>query len=357
MMTFTKTLLKWYENNSRDLPWRRTRDPYLIWISEIILQQTRIAQGLGYYTRFIERFSSVGELAQSEEQEVLKFWQGLGYYSRARNLLAAAKEIMEIHNGKFPDSYEKLIKLKGIGEYTAAAISSIAFNLPTPVVDGNVLRFFSRYFGIDNAVDTIAGKRKIYEKTLASMDKKQPGIFNQAIMEFGALYCKPSNPDCSNCLFKKDCFAFQNGLVDHLPVKSRSKEPRIRYFYYLVIIRKNPKGEKLLYLRKRMEKDVWQNLYDFPMIETVKEISDEELLTSSEWKAIFGQSQFRITFRSDQYKHVLTHQVIFAKFYVIHPVEREDPGLHYLLVPKTEISSYPVPRLIEEFLNQKMVSF
>jgi A/G-specific adenine glycosylase len=357
MMTFTKTLLKWYENNSRDLPWRRTRDPYLIWISEIILQQTRISQGLGYYTRFIERFSSVGELAKAEEQEVLKFWQGLGYYSRARNLLVAAKEIMEIHNGIFPDSYEKLIKMKGIGEYTAAAISSIAFNLPTPVVDGNVLRFFSRYFGIDDVVDTIAGKRKIHEKALAGMDKKQPGMFNQAIMEFGALYCKPLNPDCINCPFKKDCFAFQNGLVNHLPVKSKSKEPRIRYFYYLVIIRKNQKGEKLLYLRKRTEKDVWQNLYDFPMIETVKEISDEELLTSSQWKEIFGQSQFRIAFRSDQYKHVLTHQVIFAKFYVIQCREKEDPGLHYLLVPKKEISRYPVPRLIEEFLNQKMVSF
>jgi A/G-specific adenine glycosylase len=356
-MTFTKAILDWYGNNSRDLPWRKTKDPYQIWISEVILQQTRIAQGLEYYYRFIERFPSIGELAKADEVAVLKTWQGLGYYSRARNLHAAAKEIIENYNGIFPDSYEKLLKLKGIGEYTAAAIASIAYNHPCPVVDGNVLRFFSRYFGIHIPIDTNAGKKKIHEKMLLLIDKKHPGMFNQAIMEFGALQCKPGKPDCGICTFKNRCLAFLEGYVERLPVKSKPKKQKIRYFNYLVILWEKEQGGKFLFLRKREKKDVWKNLYDFPMIETFEEISEEKLFSSSDWRNINGEGQFRVTNQTHQYKHILTHQVIFARFYIIQLVYKLNHDLPYLLVPLEEIKNYPVPRLIEEFLNENMVSF
>ena len=356
-MTFTKAILEWYGNNSRDLPWRKTHDPYLIWISEVILQQTRIGQGLGYYSRFIERFPSIGELAKADEEEVLKTWQGLGYYSRARNLHSAAKEIIKNHNGVFPDNYEKLLELKGIGEYTAAAIASIAFNLPYPVVDGNVIRFFSRYFGNLLPVDTMAGKNIIYEKALSLIDHKQPGMFNQAIMEFGALQCKPGKPDCDKCPFKKKCLAFLEGIVERLPIKSKPKKKRIRYFHYFVIISKKEKGKNFIYLRKREKKDVWKNLYDFPMIETTREINEKKLFSSSEWKELIAKDEFHLTDRSHPYKHILTHQIIFAKFYIIQHLGKQKPRLPYLLVSFEEINNYPLPRLIEQFFNETMISF
>jgi A/G-specific adenine glycosylase len=356
-MTFTKTILEWYENNFRDLPWRKTHDPYLIWISEIILQQTRIGQGLGYYSRFTERFPSIADLAKADEEEVLKIWQGLGYYSRARNLHSAAKDIIENHEGIFPDSYEKLIKLKGIGEYTAAAIASIAYNHPCPVVDGNVLRFFSRYFGVHLPIDTLSGKKKIRKKMLVLIDRKQPGMFNQAIMEFGALQCKPVNPDCERCPFKKECLAFIEGKVALLPVKSKPKKQKARYFNYLVILRENEERKKFIYLRKREENDVWKNLYDFPMIERTEGISGEKLFSSQEWQKIIMDGQFRLTFQSGQYKHILTHQVIFATFYIVRLVVKRNFRLPFLMVPIGEIDKYPVPRLIEEFLDQNKVSF
>jgi A/G-specific adenine glycosylase len=355
-MTFTKAILEWYGNNSRDLPWRKTHEPYLIWISEIILQQTRINQGLGYYYRFIERFPTLVDLAKADEEEVLKTWQGLGYYSRARNLHSAAKEIIDNHNGVFPDSYEKLLKLKGIGQYTGAAIASIAYNHPCPVVDGNVIRFFSRFFGNHLPVDTMAGKKLIYEKALSLIDQEQPGMFNQAIMEFGALQCRPGKPDCDNCPFKKKCLAFQEGNVERLPVKSKPKKQRIRYFHYFVIISKKNKGKSFLYLRKRVEKDVWKNLYDFPMIETTREIPEEKLFSSSEWKQLITKCEFHLTDRSHQYKHILTHQIIFAKFYILRQVGKQKPQLPYLFVSIEELKNYPLPRLIEQFFNEKMIS-
>jgi A/G-specific adenine glycosylase len=356
-MTFTKAILKWYGLNSRDLPWRKTNDPYRIWISEVIFQQTRIVQGLAYYSRFIERFPAISDLAKADEEEVLKIWQGLGYYSRARNMHAAAKDITENNHGIFPDSYEKLIKMKGIGEYTAAAIASIAYDHPSPVVDGNVLRFFARYFGIQTPIDTSAGKKKIHEKMLSLIDMKQPGMFNQAIMEFGALQCKPVKPECEKCLFQKECLAFLEGNVERLPVKSRLIKQKIRYFYYFVFKWENQKRKKFLYLRKRKENDVWKNLYDFPMIETFKEIAEEQLFSSSGWRKIIRENRFSLIFQSHRQKHVLTHQVIYAKFYLIQLSGRRDPGFPYLAVPVEEIKKYPVPRLIEEFLNKNMVSF
>jgi A/G-specific adenine glycosylase len=357
MRLFTKTIIDWYGANARDLPWRRTRDPYRIWISEVILQQTRVVQGMDYYSRFLERFPSIDALANADEQEVLKTWQGLGYYSRARNMHAAAKEIIEKHGGIFPDSYEKLLKLKGIGEYTAAAIASVSFDQPVPVVDGNVLRFFSRYFGMDLPIDSTWGKKAVYEKALLLIDGRQPGIFNQAIMEFGALQCTPMKPGCKVCPFSKNCFAFKKGMVEQLPVKSKPKKQKTRYFNYFVILVEGENGEKSVYLRKRETNDVWMNLYDFPMIETVSQVSGKFLFSSPGWKEIIGNEiHYRVVKRSSPIRHILTHQVIFATFCTI-LVDPGAPPLHlFPLVPFDEIKDYPVPRLIEEFFRKNMVS-
>jgi len=356
-MTFTKTLLSWYKKNQRDLPWRKTCDPYTIWISEVILQQTRVEQGLDYFLRFIERFPTLNVLAGSEEQDVLKAWQGLGYYSRARNLHTAAREIINLYDGIFPDSYEKLVRLKGIGQYTAAAIASIAYNLPYPVVDGNVMRFFSRYFGFSIPVDTVSGRKKIYDQALLMLDRKQPGTFNQAIMEFGALQCKPSKPDCTICLLRTSCHAFRNGLVEQLPVKIKPKKQRTRYFHYMVIFCQDGKKGKFIYLRKREENDVWKNLYDFPLIEANQELDEEKLLSSSEWRKTIQNGKSELIHKSPLYKHILTHQIIFARFYIFRETGKPVTKLPYLLVSLGEINLYPLPRLVEQFLQKTMIVF
>ena len=285
-MNFTKILAKWYDKNKRDLPWRRTKDPYRIWVSEIILQQTRIEQGWDYYLRFLEKFPILRALASAEEEEVLKLWQGLGYYSRARNMHAAAKEIMNLHQGIFPKTYEEIRKLKGIGDYTAAAISSIAFGIPSPVVDGNVLRLFSRFFGIRDPVDTQKGKTTVLEKAKELISPEHPGDFNQAIMEFGALQCKPT-PDCKTCPLKPGCVAFQQNRIAEFPVKSKKQRQRTRYFHYLFII--TGKGKKRsVFLKKRTGNDIWKNLFDFPLIETEKAVSHKKLILLKEWNDLFS---------------------------------------------------------------------
>jgi A/G-specific adenine glycosylase len=350
-MTFTRILLEWYNGNARDLPWRKTRDPYRIWISEIILQQTRIGQGLGYYERFISRFQGIEDLANAGEEEVLKVWQGLGYYTRARNLHAAARQIMNIHGGKFPDRHEEVIRLKGIGEYTAAAVLSIAFGQPYPVVDGNVLRFISRHFGIHDRVDLSAGKKNVLEVMLQHIGKNEPGVFNQAVMEFGALLCVPGKPDCQHCPFRKSCHAFREGTVQTLPQKSGIKKQRKRYFHYFVIEWKNRKGQNHLFLRKRERNDVWKGLYDFPLIETDSEASLQELHASDDWRKILrNMTPADVILESGIYKRVLSHQVILARFYVIRPHAPQRPSCPYLLIPFDALKNYPVPRLIEDFL-------
>ena len=285
-MNFTKILSKWYDKNKRDLPWRRTKDPYRIWVSEIILQQTRIEQGWDYYLRFIEKFPDLHVLASAREEEVLKLWQGLGYYSRARNMHAAAKEIINLHHGKFPGTYEEIRRLKGIGDYTAAAISSIAFGIPSPVVDGNVCRFFSRYFGIGEPADTQKGKTAVREKAKEHISSEHPGDFNQAIMEFGALQCKPV-PDCMTCPLKTGCVAFQQKRIAEFPVKSKKQRVRTRYFHYLLI--KTGKGKNhSVFLKKRTGNDIWKNLFDFPLIETEKAVNYKKLILLKEWTDIFS---------------------------------------------------------------------
>jgi A/G-specific adenine glycosylase len=351
-MNFTKTLEKWYRQNKRDLPWRRTNDPYRIWVSEIILQQTRIEQGWDYYLRFLEKFPDLYSLAEAKEEEVLKLWQGLGYYSRARNMLATAKEIINLHRGIFPKTYDGIRKLKGIGDYTAAAISSIAFGIPSPVVDGNVLRLFSRFFGIREPVDTQKGKTAVLEKAKKLISHECPGDFNQAIMEFGALQCKLT-PDCKKCPLKSGCLAFKGNCISEYPVKSKKQGQRTRYFHYLFIT--TGKGQKRsVFLKKRTGNDIWKNLFDFPLIETVKAENNKNLVLSKEWNNFFSGMKVALLKESKTYRHILTHQVIMAKFY--HLEILPGAGLPFQKIHLNDIGKYPVPRLIEKFIEDEVIN-
>ncbi len=348
-MNFTKVLNYWYKQNKRDLPWRRTNDPYFIWVSEIILQQTRIEQGLDYYLRFLEKFPDIHSLAEADEKDVLKIWQGLGYYSRARNLHSAACEIMALHQGVFPKTYDEIRKLKGIGDYTAAAIASIAFGIPTPVVDGNVLRLFSRFFGIDEPIDKAKGKTAIQGKANLLINLEHPGDFNQAIMEFGALQCKPA-PDCKICPLKSGCVAFQQKRVADLPVRSGKQKQRTRYFYYFFILSGRGKSRSV-YLKKRIGTDIWKNLFDFPLVEKEKAISYNKLIRSKEWNDLFLGKKMKLLKESKPYRHILSHQIIVAKFYQLETAFQSD--MSYLKVAISDIEKYPVPRLVEKYLEDQ----
>jgi A/G-specific adenine glycosylase len=347
MNNFSEILLKWYSNYKRELPWRGEQDPYKIWVSEIILQQTRISQGWNYYLRFVERFPTITDLATATENEILKYWQGLGYYSRARNLFAGAKYINEQHQGRFPCQYEDILKIKGVGEYTAAAIVSIAFNLPYPVVDGNVFRVLTRVFGIHTPIDTSAGKKEITMLANKLIDSKQAGIFNQAIMDFGALQCTPTNPDCKQCCFAIFCTAKQKNLQSILPIKSQKTKIRTRYFYYLHI-----RNQEKTLIQKREKKDIWRGLYEFPLIESEKELSTDEILTDIFLKNLLKNYMWTIDSISPLYKHQLSHQLIIAQFitFVITKGNFEvNPPLLYIL--ETEIDKYPIARLTERHLG------
>ena len=354
-MNFTNELIAWYELNKRELPWRKTNDPYVIWLSEIILQQTRISQGMAYFERFVKKFPTISDLAKADEQEVLKLWQGLGYYSRARNMHHTAKVIVNEFEGRFPDNYEEMIKLKGIGEYTAAAILSIAFNVPRPVVDGNVARLLTRVFGIEKAIDSSTGSKALFEKAGELIDTSDPGKFNQAMMEFGALYCVPANPDCKQCIFKQDCYAYNNDKVAELPVKGKAKALRKRYFYYFLFKSNNKKG-KAFFVNKRTGNDIWKHLYDLPLMETIKPVSVKKL--EQLFKSNFG---FAIELKNAEliaYKHVLTHQLIMARFYDVNLANIDDPEMleknlseDYRLVSKQELFELPVSRIVEKFFH------
>ena len=340
-MGFSHSIIKWYKKNKRDLPWRHTRDAYKIWLSEIILQQTRVSQGLPYYKTFAQKFPTVHHLAKAKEDVVMKTWQGLGYYSRARNLHLTAKFISRELSGKFPNEFDEIKKLKGIGDYTAGAIASFAFNKPHPVVDGNVFRVLSRVFGIKTPIDSTEGKKEFTEKAKSLLDKKNPGTFNQAIMEFGALQCVPQNPNCKICPLKKNCKAFAKNLVDVLPVKSKKTKIRTRYFNYMVF-RQNGK----ILIRKRMEKDIWKNLHDFPMIETNKDVSEKEMAKLTSDKNI----SFKTV--SHSFKHILSHQLIFAKFWEIDSGKyKEESNLTY--IAENHVNKVAFPRLIERYFNEK----
>ena len=341
----SKILINWYRVNKRDLPWRNTRDPYRIWISEIILQQTRVAQGESYYRRFVDRFPDVQTLASASEEEVLKYWQGLGYYTRARNLHAAAKTVCEEYQGLFPTDYKYVRALKGIGDYTAAAIVSFTTGQPYPVVDGNVFRVLARLFAVDTPIDTGKGKKEFTDLARELMDTEQTGIHNQAIMEFGALQCVPQSPDCTVCPLQDRCKAYQFGDVTLFPIKKNKTKTRDRFFHYFDI----RKGDKT-YLYRRAGKDIWTGLFEFPMIETAGDVSPEALMTSDEFCKLFGESKLSIHPFSKRYKHVLSHQVLYADFYRVEVGDDFTLPEPYREIRSDEISEYAVPQLMNRYL-------
>jgi A/G-specific adenine glycosylase len=345
---FTRELLAWSAANPRPLPWKGVRDPYLIWLSEIILQQTRVEQGLPYFERFRQRFPTIGELAAAPEDEVYKLWEGLGYYSRARNMLAAARQITEHSGGAFPDTYEGIRALKGVGPYTAAAIASFAFDLPHAVVDGNVYRVLARVFGLDEPVDTTGGKRLFAEWAQALLDEQRPGAYNQAIMDFGALQCKPARPQCPQCPMRSFCRAFQTGQVDALPVKSKRLERKTRYFHYLVL-----HHEGRILLRKRMEKDIWQHLYDFPLAETGSwDLDWEQLQATPVWKDLAGHSDSRLLRCAGPFRQTLSHQHIVGRFWEIDLASPwQVPEGVYVAEERKNLCKFAFPKIIDLFLN------
>jgi len=344
----SNTLINWYEVNKRDLPWRNITDPYKIWISEIILQQTRVNQGMSYYLRFIERFPTIADLAKASEDETLKYWQGLGYYSRARNLHKAANQVISIFGGIFPTSHTDVLKLAGIGDYTAAAICSFAYAQPYAVVDGNVYRVLSRLFGIETPIDSTNGKKEFAQLAQNLLSTVEPGTHNQAIMEFGALYCLPSSPDCTNCPLNTVCKAYKLNLVSQLPVKSQKTKVTQRFFNYLFIeINGNT------FLQKRTAKDVWQNLYEFPLIETDHLLDSSELVNNDDFKSIFnGIQEVSILKTTNPMKHVLSHRVIFAQFVSIRISNESDVLKQLTKIPIKELDQFAVSRLMELFLEQ-----
>jgi len=342
-MIFSKQLIYWYLQNKRNLPWRSTLNPYTIWLSEIILQQTRVDQGMSYYLKFIKKFPTVFDLAAASEEQVLKLWQGLGYYSRARNLHFSAKYIVNELNGEFPATYNELLKLKGVGDYTASAIASICFNEPTAVVDGNVYRVLSRYFGMDTAINTSAGIKEFKKLAQQLIDGENPGTHNQAIMEFGALMCKPNNPDCTICPLNNSCYALSKNCVKDLPVKEKKAKIKTRHFNYIVVQSSDHKTKIV-----KRETGIWQNLYEFPLIESSNFMDEKQLIEHEIFKELFTNMETTVElFDKEVLVHKLTHQHIYAKFWVVTTTASANFELSWDVVKK-----YPVPALIDNFLNR-----
>ena len=307
-MSFNDDLVLWYQNNKRPLPWRDTHDAYVIWLSEIILQQTRVEQGLPYFYRFLEKYPDVASFAAASEDDILKLWQGLGYYSRGRNMLKTARMVQEEYGGIFPKSYDQLIKLKGIGEYTASAIASFSSNEAKAVVDGNVYRALARYFGISEPINSPKGVKIFQLAANDLLNKQHPGLHNQAMMEFGATLCKPKNPACGICPVREGCYAFLNNAVNTLPVKLNKVKVRERYLNYFLIT-----DDDSLLMNRRNDKDIWANMYDLPLIETSTPVTPEELTALPQVTAFFGDG-IKVDAIFPVVKHVLTHQRLFVRF-------------------------------------------
>lgn len=342
-MEFSKILIKWYLNNKRDLPWRRTTDPYHIWLSEIMLQQTRVEQGLPYYLSFIKAFPSVFDLAQASQEKVLKLWQGLGYYSRARNLHTTAKFVAYELNGVFPDNYKGLRKLKGVGDYTASAVASICYNEAVPVVDGNVYRVLSRFFDIETPINSTAGIKEFKMLAEELLDREQPSLFNQGLMEFGALHCKPRNPLCETCPFNNTCLALKQDKIRELPVKLKKLKVKKRYFNYLVF----SSEENRTLLQQRKGKGIWEGLYEFPLIETEEPVKAEIFISEEKIKEKTGVAALDIVlFNEKAVVHKLSHQHIYTHFWMVNSESLEEG------VPIEEVKNYPVPVLIQNFLAE-----
>jgi A/G-specific adenine glycosylase len=334
-------LQMWYKDVKRDLPWRENKNPYSVWISEIILQQTRVDQGLPYYNRFLERFPTVHDLADASEDEVLKLWEGLGYYSRARNLHATAKIVSREMEGEFPSTYKELLVLKGVGPYTAAAIGSICFDLQVAAVDGNVYRVLSRYYGIQESIDETSTKKLISELANGIVDSGDSGNHNQAMMELGATVCTPKAPKCTECPVADSCVALRENLQLQLPIRSKKIKVRARFFYYLIPVFKGYTA-----IRKRGEGDIWQGLYEFPMVESDRKLDDNEVLKSLEIR-----SEDLVKSISEEYKHILSHQKIYAKFVCVESELIKNSNFNKVKVAK--LRSFAFPRLINRYLEKE----
>lgn len=344
--TFKNILIDWYEDHKRDLPWRHTTDPYKIWLSEIILQQTRVVQGMSYYEAFVSKYPTISDLANASEDEVLTLWKGLGYYSRARNLHYSAKYIMEHHQGVFPTEYKDVLNLKGVGKYTAAAICSFAYKLNYPVVDGNVLRVITRLYGITDAIDTPSVVKQIYALSDSLIDTDRPDQYNQAIMEFGAIQCKAKSPNCETCPFTDDCVAKSEDIIDQIPYKAKKIKRKSRFFHYLIWI----DGDQTL-VQRREKKDIWQGLYQYPLIETE---NSTELELSEICKDYRNLNTKKITLEkiSDVHMQKLTHRDIHARFYHllvsdIQLVIKDE----YFLVDQKKVPNFALPKVIDTYLS------
>lgn len=345
--TFKNILIDWYEDHKRDLPWRHTTDPYKIWLSEIILQQTRVVQGMSYYEAFVTNYPTVADLAHASEDDVLTLWKGLGYYSRARNLHYSAKYIMEHHGGEFPTEYTDILALKGVGKYTAAAICSFAYNLSYPVVDGNVLRVISRLYGITDAIDTPIVVKQIYALSESLIDKDRPDQYNQAIMEFGAIQCTAKSPNCMDCPMADVCISRAEDIIEQIPYKSKKIKRKSRFFHYLIW----ENGAQTV-VQRREDKDIWQGLYQYPLIETenIAELGLAEIC-----KDYFGLTAKKITVQkiSDVHMQKLTHRDIHARFYhllvsEIQLVIKEQ----YFLVDQKKVPNFALPKVIDAYLSK-----
>ncbi len=341
-MNFSNILIQWYNQNKRDLPWRNTKKPYLIWLSEIILQQTRVAQGMPYFISFIKSFPTVFDLANADEEQVLKLWQGLGYYSRARNLHKTAQIVAFERNGVFPNNYIDLQKLKGIGSYTAAAIASFAYDEVVPVVDGNVFRVLARYFDVETDIASNSAKKEFFNLAMELIPKNDPAQFNQAIMEFGALQCVPKNPNCSICIFNESCAALQKNKVTMLPVKLKKTKVRDRFLNYIIYIDEKNQTQ----IQKRTEKGIWHNLYEFPLIETGKtenfDFISKNIKTENNIISICEMNVENII-------HKLSHQKLHIKFWKVSVKGNLEHGINF-----ENINNFPYPIVIANFLHKEV---
>ncbi len=344
---FSQVILHWYQHNKRDLPWRHINDPYIIWLSEIIMQQTRVEQGTPYFERFLAAYPTVQDFAAATESDILHLWQGLGYYSRGRNMHKTAIQVMEMHGGKFPSTYAELLTLKGIGPYSAAAIASFAFAEPVAVVDGNVYRVLSRYFGIETAIDSTIGKKEFAAAAQSLLPKENVADYNQGIMEFGALQCKPAQPNCSDCPLNTSCIALQNNSITTLPVKSKKQRVTNRYFNYFIVT----DADANIYLQKRIDKDIWQHLYQFPLWESPADFSETEVMQTDFYQSYIQTLAPIITHISSYNKHLLSHQRIFARFWHLEVAKlAAQPNL--LIVEKKSIKKFALPQLLNRYLQQ-----
>lgn len=348
---FTSTLLHWHTyTNTRVMPWKGEKDPYKIWLSEIILQQTRVEQGLAYYNRFIGAYPTVFDLAKAKEQTVFKLWEGLGYYNRCRNLLATAKVIATNYKGVFPNDYETLLTLKGVGPYTAAAIASFAFNAPYAVLDGNVFRVIARYEGIDTPTDTTVGKKIFKTRAATLLDKKRAGLYNQAIMDFGATVCKPMAPNCNACPLQKTCVAHTTAQVNQLPIKEKQLIKKERRLYYFLLQVKDE-----IWVSERKHKDIWQGLFEFYILDAGKKMLWNEVSTKQFLKEQLGVTSIRLLDRSTEIKQQLTHQIVTAQFIRV-ALTKKPAGITMGKWQKiSKLKALPFPKLINQYFNEAFV--